>query len=123
MTEPMPDPGNAPPEAWTEPLPDDHTEDVFANETNWSVASGAAAGSEEATVDVNDHEAVTAALANGQRANIDPKKMTLEQRMSYGLLTAADDEARVRGDLGSHITTSEGAKRTNVGDGLPGDNG
>lgn len=129
------------------------TEDFYANPAKHSESSGVVAGStlnadkgsttrEHADVDPhpdrrgvvvgrpdvdpNDPEAVANALANGDRGQVDVSRMSLQERMRYGLLTKEDDEARVRGELGNYATTGLDADRdnevgpTNVGDGLAG---
>jgi len=67
-------------------------------------------------VDVDDDDAVARALHDGRRDLIDVSRMSLKRRMQFGLLTPEDDEARVRGELGNHVSTHDGsAKETNVG--------
>lgn len=142
------DPGNAPPEEWT----GDEAEDPTV-EGGRSEASGVVAGSglnrpdvdtdpaevdpnpdrravvdESGEIDADDDAAVLQALADGRRDLIDPSRMSLQRRMQFGLLTREDDEARVRGELGNHMTTGEGAEirgvgRTNIYDDKAGSEG
>jgi hypothetical protein len=140
------DPGNSQPEDFTtEEDADDPTENPNVSESSGMIA-GSALGKPEVdtspaeldpepdrrgvvegapAVDVDDDQAVLDALANGRRDLVDPSKMTLERRMRFGLLTREDDEARVAGRLGNHMTSSrrddpEAGGRTNVYDNLPG---
>lgn len=98
-------------------------DDVLKTDKARSESSGVTAGTaKEDLVDANDDDAVLQALHNGRRDLIDPSQMTLERRMRFGLLTREDDEARVRGELGDHMTTHDerAVKRSNVFESTPG---
>ncbi len=133
------DPGNAGPDEWAE---DD--------DDNLSVSSGVAAGSNVRSgdsdadrdadaddperqailvnrdpIDMDDSDAVLRALQDGDRDRLDPSRLSLEDRMRFGLLTRGDDRARVEGRLGDHVATGQdddikGVGRTNIYDNKPG---